>query len=238
MSYVRVNWKLSLQWIYFIFKLGCEADHSPPSSARFRLSGAISPLPLYAFMVCPGTPLLYNLTCEQFRCKCTAVALHFHIVSTTVKAFIMSWFELFTGVQCSSVVSAQVTYDLKQNQSNLNDRSEDIKNLRCDLMELKEMRRSASRQYVREVITSDINLLSNKIESLKNDVSYKESTVTQWSEVPASRRKICSHIRHTESKPIPVIHNQYKVLNNYYISEYVNSDPVGSQPLVRNSKIK
>jgi hypothetical protein len=80
-------------------------------------------------------------------------------------------------------------------------------------MELIEIR-SASRQYVREVITSDINLLSNKIESLKNDVFYKESTGTQWSEVTASRRKICFHTRHNESKPIPVIHNRYEVLNS------------------------
>jgi len=31
-----------------------------------------------------------------------------------------------SGVQCSSVVNVQVTCDLKQNQSNLNDKSEDI----------------------------------------------------------------------------------------------------------------
>ena len=98
LSYVRVNCKLSLQWIYFIFKLGCEADHSPPSSARFRVSGAVFPLPLYAFMVCTVTTLPYSLTYEQFRCKCTAVALLFHIVRTTVKAFIMSWFELFCSL--------------------------------------------------------------------------------------------------------------------------------------------
>jgi hypothetical protein len=113
-----------------------------------------------------------------------------------------------SGVQCSSVVSAQVTCDLKQNQSNLNEISEDIKNLRCDLIDLIETRISASRQYVREVITSDINLLTNKIESLKDDVSYKKSTVTQWSEVTASRRKICSHTWHSESKPIPFTHNR------------------------------
>jgi hypothetical protein len=88
-----------------------------------------------------------------------------------------------SGVQCSSVVSAQMVCDLRQNQSNLKDRSEDIENLRCDLIELIEMRRSASRQYVRDVITSYINLLTNKIGSLKDDVSYKVSTVTQWSKV-------------------------------------------------------
>jgi hypothetical protein len=84
-----------------------------------------------------------------------------------------------SSLQCSSVVSAQVMCDLKQNQTNLNERSEDVENLICDLIELMEMRRLASRQYVREVITSDINLLTNKIESLKDDIYYKESTVTQ-----------------------------------------------------------
>jgi len=83
-----------------------------------------------------------------------------------------------SGRQCSSVVSAQVACDLKQNQSKLNDKSEGTENLRCDLIELIEMRRSASRQYVREVVTSDMNLLTNKIKSLKDDVSYKKSTVT------------------------------------------------------------
>jgi len=82
-----------------------------------------------------------------------------------------------SGVQCSGVVSAQVTCDLKEKQSNSNDISEGIENLRCDLIELIEMR-SASRLYVREVITLDINLLTNKIESLKDDVSYKESNNT------------------------------------------------------------
>jgi len=91
---------------------------------------------------------------------------------------------------------------------------------------------------VREVITLNIKLLTNKIKSLKDDVSYKESTVTQWSEVVAGRKKIRSHTQHIESKPIPVIHNWYEVLNNCYISEYVNSDAVGSHPLVRNCKIK
>jgi hypothetical protein len=75
------------------------------------------------------------------------------------------------GVQCSSVVSAQVTCDLKQNQYFLNDRREDIENHRCDLVKLIEIMKSASSQYVREVIISDINLLTNKIESLKDGVS-------------------------------------------------------------------
>jgi hypothetical protein len=43
-------------------------------------------------MVCTGTTLPYNLTYEQFRCKCPAVALLFHIVHSIVKACIMSWF--------------------------------------------------------------------------------------------------------------------------------------------------
>jgi hypothetical protein len=79
--------------------------------------------------------------------------------------------------------------------------------------------RSASRQHVRDVITSDINLLTNKIESLKDDVPYAEISVPQWSEVAAGRRKLRSHTRHREPKPIPAIQNRYESLNNCYISE-------------------
>jgi hypothetical protein len=141
-------------------------------------------------------------------------------------------------VQCLSVVCTQVSCEHKQNQPKPNYRSGNIENLESDLRELIEIRRSASRQYVREVISSDINLLTHRIESLKDDVSHKESTETQWTEVVAGRRKFPSHTRHSEFKPIPVIRNQFEVLNNYYPSEYANSDPVRIQPLVRKHKPK
>ena len=66
-----------------------------------------------------------------------------------------------------------MTWDFGKNHSSLNGKIENIENLQCDLIELIEMR-SASRHHVREVITSDINLLTNKIESLKDDVPYAE----------------------------------------------------------------
>jgi hypothetical protein len=54
-------------------------------------------------------------------------------------------------------VNAQLTCDFKQKQSNTNGVSEDLEKLGCDLIELNEMR-FAKRQYVKEVISSDINL--------------------------------------------------------------------------------
>jgi len=65
-----------------------------------------------------------------------------------------------------------------------------------------------------------------------------ESTETQGSEFVAGKRKIRSHTRHIESKPIPVTQNRYEVHNNCYICEYENSHSVGSHPLFRNCKIK
>lgn len=57
------------------------------------------------------------------------------------------------------------------------------------------------------IMSSDINLLAAKIESLKDTVSSRENTEMQWSEVIASRRKTGSHTRHMESKPILFISN-------------------------------
>jgi hypothetical protein len=44
-----------IQWVPGVLslgvkQLGCEADHSPPSSAKVRMCGAIPPLPQYAFV--------------------------------------------------------------------------------------------------------------------------------------------------------------------------------------------
>lgn len=61
------------------------------------------------------------------------------------------------GVQCLGVVNAQVASSFKQKQSKLNGGHEDTEKLRCDLIELIKIRRSARRQYVKEVISSDIN---------------------------------------------------------------------------------
>jgi len=45
-----------------------------------------------------------------------------------------------SDVQCSSVVSEQVTWDFRQNHSSLNGKIKNIENLQCDLIELIEMR--------------------------------------------------------------------------------------------------
>jgi hypothetical protein len=39
---------------------GCEADHSPPFVSVLRRSGAILLLPLYAFMACAWTTLVFR----------------------------------------------------------------------------------------------------------------------------------------------------------------------------------
>ena len=50
-------------------------------------------------------------------------------------------------VQCTSVMSAQVTCDFFR-ESKLTDRSENLEKIRCGLIELTEVRRSVSWQYV------------------------------------------------------------------------------------------
>jgi hypothetical protein len=48
----------------------------------------------------------------------------------------------------------------------------------------------------------------------KKRSDHTGSREAQWSEVIAGTRKIRSHTRHSESKPIPTIHNRYDGLNN------------------------
>ena len=63
-------------------------------------------------------------------------------------------------------------------QSDLNGGSEDLEKLTCELVELIEIRGSARRRCVKEVLSSNIKLLENKIKSLKDDVSNRESIET------------------------------------------------------------
>jgi hypothetical protein len=72
-------------------------------------------------------------------------------------------------------VSAQLTCDFKQKQCNSNGVSEDLEKLRCELIALNKIRIYTKRQYVKEVISSDINLLAVQIEYLKDDVSNGEN---------------------------------------------------------------
>jgi hypothetical protein len=50
-----------------------------------------------------------------------------------------------------------------------------VEKLRCELIELNEIRRYTKRQYVREVISPDINLLAAQIENLQDDVYNGEN---------------------------------------------------------------
>ena len=69
-------------------------------------------------------------------------------------------------------------------------------------------------------MSSDINLLAAKIESLRDVVSSKENMEIQWSEVVAGRRKTGSYTQRTESKPKAVIYNQYELLNTSTVGEF------------------
>lgn len=71
-----------------------------------------------------------------------------------------------------------------------------------------------------DIMSSDINLLAAKIESLKDVASSREYMEKQLSEVIAGRRKPSTHTWHMESKPIPVIKNLYELLNNSTIGEF------------------
>jgi len=70
---------------------------------------------------------------------------------------------------------AQLTCACKQKQCNSNGVSEDLEKLRCEQTELNEIRSYTKRQYVKEVISSDINLLAAQIENLEDDVSNGEN---------------------------------------------------------------
>jgi len=75
-----------------------------------------------------------------------------------------------------------------------------ISDMRDEIISLKEARTPPTDGHTKE-------------RQQKKRRDHMVSKEAQWSEVVAGRRKIRSHTRHCESKPIPVIYNRYEVLN-------------------------
>ena len=71
------HWLVTWRWP------GCESDHSFHLMSRLRVSGAVPPLPAYAFRVRTGTTVLlqFHIHCRDcIWCRCSECSLCLHFV--------------------------------------------------------------------------------------------------------------------------------------------------------------
>jgi hypothetical protein len=81
----------------------------------------------------------------------------------------------------------------------------ELEDLNCDIAELYQIPNTAVKQKVRGVISTEINILSSNIASLKQLVEEKMDVDTNWSEVVAGRNKKFIKTRKIIAQPILVI---------------------------------
>jgi TolA-binding protein len=85
------------------------------------------------------------------------------------------------------------------------DRSDQIKELKSDISELNHLLKHVERQSVKEVISTEVNIILAKIESLYEIASEQMSIELRWTEGMTRRHKRSNSDRRDNIYRIPVI---------------------------------
>jgi len=80
-------------------------------------------------------------------------------------------------------------FEIKQRSSERKLITEELQDLQKDMAELNQVMSMIKRCTVKEVILSDINLISAKIDSLKDLIVVNADNAIPWSDVVAGRRR-------------------------------------------------
>jgi len=115
-------------------------------------------------------------------------------------------------------------FEIKQQGSERKAITEELEDLQRDMVELKQVLSLIKRCSVKELILSEINLISPKTDSPKDLTVDNTDNVIPWSDVVAGRKKASSTLRN-KPRQIPVINNRYSLLS---LTERHDSETISS----------
>jgi len=112
------------------------------------------------------------------------------------------------------------SFEIKQLSSERKLITEELQDLQKDMAELNQVMSMIKRCTVKEVILSEINLISGKIDSLKDLIVVNVDNAVPWSDVVAGRRRATHRLQKKPDQTL-VINNRYDLLssNERYGSE-------------------
>jgi len=121
-------------------------------------------------------------------------------------------------------MSVEKAFEINHQGSERKVITEELEDLQRDTVELKQVLSSIKRCSVKEVILSETNLISAKIDSLKDLTVDNTDNVIPWSDVFTGRKKASSTLQN-KPRQMPVINNRYDLfsLNERYDSETISS---------------
>jgi len=124
-------------------------------------------------------------------------------------------------------MNVEKAFEIKQQRSERKAITEELEDLQRDMVELKQDLSSIKRCSLKELILSEISLISAKMDSPKDLTVDNTDNVIPWSDVVTGRKKASSTL---QNKPcqIPVINNRFGLLslNERRDSETISSSAV------------
>jgi len=118
----------------------------------------------------------------------------------------------FTCVQRKRGKGTEKPFEIKQRSYERKVITEDLEDLQKDITELNQVMKAIKRCSVKEVILSEINLISAKIDSLKDLTVVNADNAMPWSDVVAGRRRASYRLQKKLCQTL-VINNRYDLLS-------------------------
>ena len=91
--------------------------------------------------------------------------------------------------------------------------TEELEELQRDRKELNQILMLVKRCSVKEVILSEIHLVSAEIDSLLNPTLFSTDSITRWTDVTTTTTKTNSNTNQNNTYQIPVVNNRYNLLS-------------------------
>jgi hypothetical protein len=116
------------------------------------------------------------------------------------------------------------------------DRSDKIKELKSDIAELNHLLKHVGRQSVKVIISTEVNTILAKIESLYEIANEQTSVEPRWTEVITWRHKRSNSDRRDNFYRIPFIKNRYKLSCDIEANETQTFSSDGNQKIMKPYK--
>jgi len=136
--------------------------------------------------------------------------------------------------QCKGDMNVERAFENSHQNSERRGITEELEELQRDMVELNQVLSVVNRYMVKDTILAEINLISAKMESLREQTAQYSNKELLWSDIVARRKKPTTY--HHKPQQIPVINNRY---NLFSLSDSdTNSSSAGHRTTVSGVNIK
>jgi len=138
---------------------------------------------------------------------------------------------------CKGDLNVESAFEISHQNSERRGITEELEELQRDMVELNQVLSMVNRYTVKDAILAEINLISAKMESLREQPAQYSNKEPLWSDIVARRKKPPTTYHH-KPQQIPVINNRYNLLSLSDSDTNSSSSSAGHQTTVSGVNIK